>query len=79
MKENKVFKNLVLLAVGLGLFGSLAACSGNDAPDEYMVLKNPPLVVPPDYHLRPPGNEDSVKTYTPQEVAKKALFGEEQE
>lgn len=71
-----MLKKIILSAAVVGLFGALGACSTNDAPDEYMVLKNPPLEVPPDYHLRPPGDEDKVKKFTPQEVAKKALFGE---
>jgi len=60
----------------LGAVGILASCSSNEGPDEFAVLKNPPLVVPPDYHLRPPGDESDVKgAFTPQEIAKRALFG----
>ncbi len=49
----------------LSTFLLLAACSGGEvrrsigldqeAPDEFMVLSRPPLSVPPDFNLRPPG------------------------
>lgn len=55
----------------------LIACSSKDAPDEFMVLKNPPLVLPPDYHLVPPGEKGDPKgAFTPQEIARRALFGD---
>ena len=61
----------------LAIVAMVPACSKLDGPDEFSVLKNPPLVVPPDYHLRPPGDESDLKgAYTPQEIAKKALFGD---
>ncbi len=67
---------LLLTAMMLGIAGTLAACSNREGPDEFAVLKNPPLVMPPDYHLRPPGDESDVRgAYTPQEIAKRALFG----
>jgi hypothetical protein len=60
----------------LAVVGMLPACTKLGGPDEFSVLKNPPLVVPPDYHLRPPGDESAVKgAFTPQEIAKRALFG----
>jgi len=56
----------------------LAACSGLGSPDEFSVLKNPPLVIPSEYHLRPPGDDSGLQnTFTPQEIAKRALFGVE--
>lgn len=68
---------LVLTGMVLAIVAVLPACSKLGGPDEFTVLKNPPLVVPPDYHLRPPGDDSDVKgAYTPQEIAKKALFGE---
>ena len=68
---------LVLTGMVLAIVAVLPACSKLGGPDEFSVLKNPPLVVPPDYHLRPPGEDSDVKgAYTPQEIAKKALFGE---
>ncbi len=68
---------LVVMGMVLSLVGALSACSSREGPDEFTVLKNPPLVVPPDFHLRPPGDESEVKgAFTPQEIAKRALFGE---
>jgi len=72
-----VQNKLILTGVILAIVGMVPACSKMDGPDEFSVLKNPPLVVPPDYHLRPPGEESDLKgAYTPQEIAKKALFGD---
>ena len=68
---------LLLTGVILAVVGGLPACSRMAGPDEFTVLKNPPLVVPPDYHLRPPGTDSDVSgAYTPQEIAKRALFGD---
>lgn len=54
---------LLLTAVCLGM---LSACSGSSvkdtlgisrsAPDEFRVVSRPPLSVPPQFNLRPPGN-----------------------
>lgn len=67
----------LLTGVILVIVSMVPACSKLDGPDEFSVLKNPPLVVPPDYHLRPPGDESELKdAFTPQEIAKRALFGD---
>jgi hypothetical protein len=50
----------ILLA--FGLVATLAACSGvrqqlglvRNAPDEFTVVRKAPLVIPPDFNLRPP-------------------------
>ena len=69
-------QKIVTLTLVAGLAATVSACSNQPAPDEFTVLENPPLVVPPDYHLRPPGDESEVKgAFTPQEIAKRALFG----
>ena len=74
-----MLKKLIFTGITLSLVGLLASCSSNGAPDEFAVLKNPPLVVPPDYHLRPPGDESELKgAFTPQQIAKRALFGDQQ-
>lgn len=61
--------------------GALAGCGGNSAgntgaPDEFRVLTKPPLVLPPDYGLRPPrtgeGRAGAVDTAS---QAQAALFG----
>ena len=77
------------LALGLGalaLAATLSACEGGigdalglgkNAPDEFAVVRNAPLTLPPDFTLRPPRpgearpNEESVR-----EQAKVALFNE---
>jgi len=67
-----------------GLF-ILAACSGNDvkttlgldrgAPDEFRVVSRPPLSVPPQFNLRPPGSPaDNVAAQTPTSDQAKALI-----
>ncbi|VAW06146.1 hypothetical protein MNBD_ALPHA01-1653 [hydrothermal vent metagenome] len=67
---------LLITGMSLAVATLLSACSGLEGPDEFAVLKNPPLIVPPDYHLRPPGDESEVKgAFTPQQIAKRALFG----
>lgn len=57
----------------------LAACGGNvrgnlglkkEAPDEFMVISNPPLSVPPDFSLRPPQAKNAAKPG--RDVSKKA-------
>lgn len=69
-------KNLLLMAIIPGVALLLSACSSLDSPDEFSILKNPPLVVPPDYHLRPPGEDSAVAdAFTPQQIARRALFG----
>ena len=77
------------LALGLGalaLAATLSACEGGigdalglgkNAPDEFAVVRNAPLTLPPDFTLRPPRpgearpNEESVR-----EQARVALFNE---
>ncbi len=56
---------------------AVSGCSSKNAPDEFMVLKNPPLALPPDYYLTPEGPySDLDEVIDPQELAKRALFGE---
>ena len=48
-----------------------------DAPNEFNILTNPPLVVPPEYGLRPPAaNEAGRDNNYSQEAARKALIGD---
>lgn len=69
----------------LALAGALAACSGlreqmglvRTAPDEFTVVRKAPLVIPPDFNLRPPqpgalGPQEPA----PAERAQAALLGE---
>jgi hypothetical protein len=53
-----------LIVLGLGVLAALAGCGtrtvqetlgvGKRAPDEFQVVRRAPLVLPPDYNLRPP-------------------------
>ena len=67
--------SVLLLAPALGgcaLFGG----GGDRAPDEFAVARNAPLVIPPDYALRPPAAGTTI--LTPQDAqsrAIEALFG----
>jgi hypothetical protein len=49
---------MVPIAVGLGLALCLASCGGRKGlyagPDEFAVAREAPLVVPPDFALKPP-------------------------
>jgi hypothetical protein len=64
----------------------LAACSGGEvnetlglnrrAPDEFVVVSRPPLVVPPDFDLSPPRpGEDSPHAVSTEEQARALLLG----
>ena len=76
--EIMVMKNNIVILISCGLLALvLSGCSGKDSPDEFMVLKNAPLALPPDYHLTPDGPySDLDDVLDPQEIAKRALFGE---
>lgn len=62
---NNFYKKTALIAIFLPL---IAACSGKakdtlglrrTAPDEFRVISNPPLSVPPEFSLRPPAEKGS--------------------
>ena len=65
----------------------LAACNGGemrdtlglnrDAPDEFTVLSRPPLSVPPEFSLRPPGEGSSPNEVTADEKARSLITGKE--
>ncbi|MCB1971045.1 MAG: DUF3035 domain-containing protein [Geminicoccaceae bacterium] len=63
---------------------ALAACSGTvqeklginqRAPDEFQVIRRAPLELPPDYHLRPPGQVEGTSKTTPAEAARAIVTG----
>ncbi len=63
---------------------SLAACTtirnaaglGKVAPDEFSVVSKAPLIIPPDYNLRPPTPGSApINEVPPTEAAQTALFG----
>ncbi|MEQ9144061.1 MAG: DUF3035 domain-containing protein [Parvibaculaceae bacterium] len=72
--------------MGLGMAAvALTACGsslsdtlgyGKDAPDEFAIVTKAPLVIPPDYSLRPPRpGAPSPRETSPQAVAETALLG----
>ena len=73
-----IIKNkAILIVVILGVFSMLAGCASKQAPDEFMVLRNPQLVLPPDFYLTPGGRDSDLdEVIDPQVIAKRALFGE---
>ena len=64
-------RTTTIAALGLALGPVLAACGGGETtvqealgydqrgPDEMAVIKRPPLILPPDYNLRPPRPEEA--------------------
>jgi hypothetical protein len=71
-------KNKITLMVSVfALATVLTGCGGKNIPDEFLVLKNAPLVMPPDFHMTPGGATNDIdEAIDPQEIAKRALFGE---
>jgi len=50
--------------------------AGRGRPDEFAVVRNQPLVIPPDYALAPPGaGEPTPQAADPRQEALQALFG----
>ena len=72
-----IIKNKVNLTLVLVVFlTTLAGCSGKSAPDEFLVLKNAPLSLPPEFYLTPGGPDaDLDEVVEQQDIAKRALFG----
>ena len=66
---------LVLPMLALGACAMLGGGRGN-APDEFLVVRNAPLIVPPDYSLAPPvAGTAAVGPADAQAQAIDALFG----
>ena len=56
--------------------GGCAALGGGGAPDEFLVVRNAPLIIPPDYTLTPPvAGTAAVSPADAQGQAIDALFG----
>ena len=69
IRKNKA----ILIAVCVGGLSVLAGCSSKQAPDEFMVLRNAPLVLPPDYFVTPGGRDSDLdEAVDPQVIAKRA-------
>ena len=79
MSVNRAALAAVIMA-GLGLAGCSSAAKvlgGGSAPDEFRVVAKAPLVVPPDYSLRPPKpGEPRPQELQPESAARTALLGE---
>ena len=79
-------RKLVPLAVIGGLALSLAACetirtavgSNKEPPDEFAVVTKAPLIIPPDYNLRPPKpGAPPLNQVSPTESAEAALYSDD--
>ena len=67
---------LMLAACGSDVADSLGY--GKSPPDEFTVISRPPLILPPDYNLRPPGSGTARTTaLKPNEIAKILVLGKE--
>lgn len=80
-----ILKPSILAGLGLALTVGLSGCSGlrqamgidKVSPDEFAIVTKAPLVIPPDYNLRPPRpGAPRAATFSPQMEAHEALFGE---
>jgi Protein of unknown function (DUF3035) len=76
---------VVLVAAGLPLAGcdSFNRAIGRTRviPDEFQVVSNAPLAIPPDYALRPPRIGNGPEQISPTQVARESVFraGEQQQ
>jgi hypothetical protein len=80
IRSSQVMRAAVLVGVGLALCGCdtirSAAGMGKMAPDEFAVLTKAPLVVPPDYNLKPPRpGAAPTNQIKPTDAAQIALYG----
>ena len=78
-------KQIGQLAVAAGLVTVLSGCATatkrlgltKSAPDEFNILTKAPLVIPPEYNLRPPqAGVSSVENNYSQKAAREALIGD---
>lgn len=68
---------MTLIAVGASGCGISKAVGGKQAPDEFAIATKAPLVVPPDYALRPPRpGEARPQELSPSERAQQVLLGD---
>ena len=71
-----IINKATFIATCMGVLILLSGCARKHVPDEYMVLRNAPLSLPPDFYLTPDGpDSDLDEVVDPQELAKRALFG----
>jgi len=80
MSVNRLFVTAAMLAaVGLAGCGTAKRALGMSkvTPDEFRVVTKAPLVVPPDYSLRPPApGEPRPQELRPESAARNALLGQ---
>ena len=70
------WNSALLLVPALALGGCAILGGGNRAPDEFAVVRNAPLIIPPDYSLTPPvAGTAAVGPAEAQAQAIEALFG----
>ncbi len=78
-------RHLVSVSAIAALGLSLSACSStgkalglkSNAPNEFNILTKAPLIVPPEYNLRPPrAGESSTENNYSQQAAREALIGD---
>ncbi len=80
MRINRVF-TAVALCAGVGVAGCQSASHalglGKVSPDEFRVVTKAPLVLPPDYALRPPApGQPRPQELQPESAARQALMGQ---
>lgn len=73
-------RKMVPIACGLGLAVALAGCAGSKGigggPDEFEVAREAPLVIPPDFALKPPQpGAARPQDVDPSQQALAAMFG----
>lgn len=74
LRATLALAGLALATSGCGIGKAL---SGKSSPDEFAVVTKAPLVVPPDYALRPPRpGETRPQELTPSERAQQVLLGD---
>ncbi len=85
MSFNRVIVTAGMAAAALAATGGLAGCQSTQkalgmskvTPDEFRVVTKAPLVVPPDYALRPPApGEPRPQELQPESAARNALLGQ---
>jgi hypothetical protein len=86
MSFNRVIAVGAVAAAGIVVASGLAGCQSTQkalgmqkvAPDEFRVVTKAPLVVPPDYALRPPSpGEPRPQELQPESAARAALVGQQ--
>ncbi len=79
MRSRQVFQFTLVCAIAVSIAGcsSLRSAAGEnkDSPDEFAVVTKAPLVIPPDFNLRPPAaGAAPTNQLAPTQTAQAALF-----